>query len=165
MGTMGLFVVSLRRHSAIRLLSFLCLYASLLNSVIWSIVFRHIRYTIASVGLLIATVLGHSMTRVSIRLRVIVVLLFIDFLLLLIVSVVSLCRSIRVVGNVVSEVTWTVVTMCLTLQLFMLVLVSFDVVMNPLTSILPSICLFALSTFAYLLITVIRSLRVIHVME
>ena len=157
---MGLFVVSLRKHTVIRLFSFLCLYASLLCFVVWSTIFRDFRCTIASVGVLIATVMGHAITRVSIRLRLIVLLLFVDTALLLIVSVVSLYRAIRVDGNVASESIWTFVVLCLLLQMLMFVLVAFGVSVHPFLSVLPTLCLFALSVIGYLVITVIRSLRV-----
>ena len=160
MGTMGLFVVSLHKHNAIRLLSFLCLYGSLISSVVWSVWFRNCRCALVSSGLLLITVLGHSIMSVSIRTRLILVLLLVDLVLLTTISAVALFHAIRVNGSVVAESRWVLICMCLAIQLLLLVLVEYGVQIPLYLSIFPALCLFALSIVFHLGITVIRSLRV-----
>jgi len=160
MGTMGFFIVTIRKHNAIRLLSFLCLYASLTASVAWSVYFRSYRCILASCTLLVATVLGHSIMNESIRIHLILILILVACSLILLISVYSLCLAIRGNGSIAIECAWTMVFLCLSLQGLMLVLTGYGAFIHGILSVLPTACLLVLSVIFHLTITVIRSLRV-----
>ena len=160
MGTMGFFIVTIRKHNAIRLLSFLCLYALLTASVAWSVYFRSYRCILASCTLLVATVLGHSIMNESIRIHLILILILVACSLILLISVYSLCLAIRGNGSIAIECAWTMVFLCLSLQGLMLVLAGYGAFIHGILSVLPTACLLVLSVIFYLTITVIRSLRV-----
>ena len=160
MGTMGFFIVTIRRHNAIRLLSFFCLYASLTASVAWSVYFRIYRCILASCTLLVATVLGHSIMNESIQIHLILIFLLVACILILLISLCCLVHAIRGNGSIAIECAWTMVFLCLSLQGLMLVLAGYGAFIHGILSVLPTVCLFVLSVLFHLTITVIRSLRV-----